>query len=98
MEGRYDLAWEIMTGKPIDRGNGARPSLGILTKLRNALVHLKSEQTEVCHERSEERPRPVAVEHDDSGSTSDFSKANDFLLAEMNSLFGRGLIACAPFA
>lgn len=45
VEYRYDLAWEILAGSEVKRGEGARQSLSILTKLRNDLVHAKSEET-----------------------------------------------------
>jgi hypothetical protein len=45
VEYRYDLAWEILDGAEIKRGEGARQSLSVLTKLRNDLVHAKSQET-----------------------------------------------------
>ena len=47
VEYRYDLAWEILSGAQIDRGAGARQSLVVLTKLRNALVHASSGETQL---------------------------------------------------
>jgi hypothetical protein len=47
LEYRYDLTWQILSGAPIDRGAGARQSLVVLTKLRNALVHASSSQTQL---------------------------------------------------
>jgi hypothetical protein len=43
---RYDLALKVM-GASIDPGQGARQSLSTLIKLRNDLVHAKSEETEI---------------------------------------------------
>jgi hypothetical protein len=47
VEYRYDLSWEILSGAPIERGEGSRQNLGVLGKLRNALVHVKSEETQI---------------------------------------------------
>jgi hypothetical protein len=47
VEYRYDLAWEILTGARIARGEGARQMLSALTKLRNDLVHAKSGESEI---------------------------------------------------
>ncbi len=77
VEQRYDLAWQVMTGTSIDCGecailsegsvqsygdDDARQSLCMLTKLRNALVHLKSERTEIRHEHSEKSIWRLTVE------------------------------------
>ena len=44
---RYDLSWEILSGATIERGEGARQNLGVLGKLRNAIVHVQSEETQL---------------------------------------------------
>jgi len=42
---KYDLAWEIIHGKAIDKGSGSRQKLKTLFDLRNGLVHNKAEET-----------------------------------------------------
>jgi hypothetical protein len=55
VEYRYDLAWEVVCRTKVEPGVGARQSLGVMTKLRNDLVHAKSGETELyLHQDAEE--------------------------------------------
>lgn len=47
VEYRYDLAWKVLSGKEIEKGKKPRQSLTTLTKLRNDLVHKKSDESEI---------------------------------------------------
>jgi len=58
VEYRYDLAWEVVGPTKVNPGVGARQSLGVMTKLRNDLVHAKSGETELyLHQDPEEAKR-----------------------------------------
>jgi hypothetical protein len=47
VEERYDLAWKVLTGTAIAKGENHRQLLTMLTKLRNDLVHKKSDESEI---------------------------------------------------
>lgn len=44
---KYDCAWLLITGKRIDKANANRRSLRILEKIRNGIIHIKSETTQI---------------------------------------------------
>lgn len=44
---KFDLAWEILSGSPIEKGDDLRQSIDTLNSLRNDLVHAKSEETKI---------------------------------------------------
>jgi hypothetical protein len=53
---KYDLAWEIIHGKVIDKGSGSRQKLKTLFDLRNGLVHTKAEETSLIIDPSKKDP------------------------------------------
>jgi hypothetical protein len=54
--GKYDLAWEIIQGRAIDKGSGSRQKLKTLFDLRNGLVHTKAEETSLIIDPSKKEP------------------------------------------
>lgn len=50
---RFDIAWEVLSGSPSNKGTGTRQDLTVLTGVRNSIVHLKAEQAQTYTRASE---------------------------------------------
>ncbi len=53
---KYDIAWEILYGSSIVKGQGERQKLKTLFNLRNGLIHAKAEETSIVLDPSTKSP------------------------------------------
>jgi hypothetical protein len=56
IETRYDDAFNAFSGSSVNRGSGSRQALGVLATLRNALVHLESQEIPITADSAKGRP------------------------------------------
>lgn len=59
---KYDIAWEILHGDSINKGQGVRQRLKTLFDLRNGLVHTKAEETSIVIDPSAQPPEGFDVD------------------------------------
>ena len=55
---RYDLFWKAVTGQDVDDGRDPKQALKIVFSVRDAIAHLKSQQTEIRRELREDEESP----------------------------------------
>jgi hypothetical protein len=55
---RYDLIWKALTGHDVDSSRDPKQSLKIVFSVRDAIAHMKSQQTEIYRDLREDEGSP----------------------------------------